>query len=52
MELHELENERFLMKYIEIENDGNVGIERVHENDDESEYIMFMFGLHIDIEGM
>jgi hypothetical protein len=27
MELHELEGERFLMKYIEIENDGNVGID-------------------------
>jgi hypothetical protein len=27
MELHELKGERFLMKYIEIENDGNAGID-------------------------
>jgi hypothetical protein len=27
MELHELEGEIFLMNYIEIENDGNVGID-------------------------
>jgi hypothetical protein len=27
MELHELEGERFLMKYIKIKNDGNVGID-------------------------
>jgi hypothetical protein len=25
--LHELEGERFLMKYIKIKNDGNVGID-------------------------